>query len=126
MKRLLKYILPIIVATAFWNCADADASHMPEAQAADWTVDNIVSHTDVSSAENEFFLPRPTSFTCAQRVQNAVRRTNGAQRNNLEFAKSGKIVNAGLRYFIQRKSLIVHSTLLEPSNRLLSLCKLII
>ena len=126
MKRLLKYLLPVIMAAAFWNYADADASQGPEVPAADCSVDKAAHDASFSSAENEVFLPRPTNFTCAQRVQNAVRRTNSAHRSNFEFAKSGKVINADLRYFSQRKFLINHSTQIEPSYRLFSLCKLII
>jgi hypothetical protein len=42
------------------------------------------------------------------------------------FAKSGRIENAGIRFFVQRKSITRHSSLIEPSHRLLSLGKLII
>ena len=126
MKRLLKYLLPVIMAAAFWNCADGDPTHDSEASAADMAMDEIVSQAGVSSAENEFYLPRPTNFTTAHRVQTAVRRTNGAQRTNIEFTKYGKVINVGLIYCIQKNTLLIHSTLIEPSNRLLYLGKLII
>lgn len=126
MRKLLKYLLPLIVAAAFWNSADDTSSPVRMMQAEDVIVDDAANHMEISAEESEFFLPRPTSFTNAQRVQSTARRTTGAQRNNIEFAKSGKVVNAGLRYFTQKKSLIIHSTLLEPAHRLLHLGKLII
>jgi hypothetical protein len=43
-----------------------------------------------------------------------------------EFAKSGKVVNAGLRYVTQTKSIILHSSLIEPAHKLIYLGKLII
>ena len=125
MKRLLKYLLPVLMAAAFLRCADDRESAVSSGTVADMTL-GAETQTAVSTSEYDFLVPRPTSFASAQRVQGSARRTGGVQRNNIEFAKSGKIINAGLRYFIQRNSLIVHSSLIEPSHRLLYLGKLII
>lgn len=127
MKKLLKYLIPLIIAAAFWNCADAK-NELPvsEEAAACMHIGETSRQSDISEAQHEFCLPRQVSFGNTQRVQNAPRRTAGTHRNNLEFAKSGKVVNAGLRFFIQQKSIIVHSSLIEPAFRLLYLGKLII
>lgn len=127
MKKLLKYLIPLILATAFWNCADAK-NELPvsEEAAACMRIDETSRQSDISETQHEFCLPRQVSFGNTQRVQNAPRRTTGLNRNNLEFAKSGKVINAGLRFFIQQKSIIVHSSLIEPSYRLLCLGRLII
>lgn len=127
MKKLLKYLLPLIVAAAFWNQADTRHEFsVSEEAAVCMHIDQTSRHSDISEYQHEFCLPRQVSFGSTQRVQNAPRRTTGFNRNNLEFAKSGKVINAGLRFFIQQKSIIVHSSLLEPSFRLLYLGKLII
>lgn len=126
MRRMLKYLLYFIVAAAFWNGADQSVSHVSEEVAAGMCFNVAACHTDISASESEFCLPRQVSFGNTNRVQSTVRRTAGAQRINLEFAKSGKVVNAGLRYVIQLQSVIAHSSLAEPSRKLLCLGKLII
>ena len=127
MKKLLKYLLPLIIAAAFWNWSDTKhESSVPEEAIACMHIDQTSRQSDISETQHEFCLPRQVSFGNTQRVQNAPRRTAGFNRNNMEFAKSGKVINAGLRFFIQQKSLIVQSSLLEPTFRLLYLGKLII
>lgn len=126
MKRLLKYLLIFILAAVYQGSSGQSVSSVMEEDMADISFDISAYHTDFSPTESEFNLPRQTSFANSQRVQSTVRRTNSAHRSNIEFAKSGKVVNAGLRYFIQLQSIIIHSTLIEPSHRLLCLGKLII
>ena len=127
MKKLLKYLLPLIIAAAFWNWSDTKhESSVPEEAIACMHIDQTSRQSDISESQNEFCLPRQESFGNTQRLQNAPRRTTGFNRSNLEFTKSGKVINAGLRFFIQQKSLIVHSSLIEPAFRLLYLGKLII
>lgn len=126
MKRLLKYLVLSVVAAAFWCGADKDFS---QACIDDVTDISFVLESygkEISSTDQEFNLPRQTSVANSQRVQSSVRRTGGTQRNNMVFAKSGRIENAGIRFFVQRKSITSHSSLIEPSHRLLSLGKLII
>ena len=112
MKKLLKYILPVILFAAFWSSADGSASPLQEKASADMTVSTASFHAEISAEESEFCLPRQVSFANSQRVQSTARRTCGAQRNNFEFTKSGKVFNAGVRYFVQKKSIIIHSTLI--------------
>lgn len=126
MKKLLKYLLPLIVISAFCNLTGSNASAVSEDAVADFVIDAVMADTDVSATGSEICLPRQVSFGNTNRVQSAPRRTSGTHRSNVEFAKSGRIVNACLRYFIQRKSIIIHSYLLEPAYRLLYLGKLII
>ena len=63
------------------------------------------------------------------RIINAIseaRDKGGTQRNNVEFTKSGRIINAGIIYSVQRKSITVLYSHVEPAHRLLCLGKLII
>ena len=127
MKKLLKYLIPLILAAAFWNFPDTThESPVSEEVATCMHIGETSRQSDISETQHEFCLPRQVSFGNTQRVQNAPRRTTGTHRNNIEFSKSGKVVNAGLRFFIQQKSIIVHSSLIEPAFRLLYLGKLII
>lgn len=125
MGKMLKYLFPLIAALALWNCADEPASSVNE-EAAAVSFSEPVCHANISASESQLCLPRQVSFASPQTLQGTARRTNSVHRNNLEFAKSGRILNAGLICFVQRKSLIIHSSLLEPSNKLLCLGQLII
>ena len=126
MKKMLRCLLPVIMAAVFWNCADKSVSSVQEVAPADLSVMASACQTGISSADSEFCLPNQVSFSNSHRVQTAPRRTTGTHRSNLEFSKSGKVVNACLRYSVQKRSVTVHSSLMEPSHRLLYLGKLII
>ena len=126
MRKWLKYLLPLIVAIAFWDCKDNQLSTVPEKIPASQAISEAVCDNTISSSESELCLPRQISYASSSRVQTTARRTTSYGRTNVEFAKSGKIFNAGLRYIIQRKSVIIHSSLIEPSHKLLYLGKLII
>ena len=126
MKRLLEYLLLFTVAAVLWGSAD-NAVCAPSVEGMEEIAFNgSITHTSVSAPEHQCNLPRQTSIVSAPSIQNAARRTSTSQRNNLEFAKSGKIINSGLRYFIQLQSVILHSSLAEPGNMLLCLRRLII
>jgi hypothetical protein len=126
MKQFLKYLLLLVVAAVLWGSAD-DAVSAPSVQDMEEIVFNgSITQTSVSAQEHQCNLPRQTSIVSAPSVQNAARRTSSVQRNNLEFAKCGKVINSGLRYFIQLQSVTLHSSLAEPANMLLCLRRLII
>ena len=126
MKKLLKYLLFFLAAAVLWGEADKEMSSVTAEDVADMVMEKAISGTDISQSDHEFSLPRQTSFANSQRAQSSVRRTNSVHRNNTEFAKSGKVVNAGLRYVTQTKSIIIHSSLIEPAHKLIYLGKLII
>ena len=126
MKKLLKYLLFFLAAAVLWGAADKEMFSVTAEDVADLVMEKAISGTDISQSDHEFSLPRQTSFANSQRAQSSVRRTNSVHRNNTEFAKSGKVVNAGLRYVTQTKSIILHSSLIEPAHKLIYLGKLII
>jgi hypothetical protein len=126
MKRLLKYLLPLMVAIAFWNSEGKELSTVAEKPVADMSVDASAHNAVFAIPAAEVFLPRTVSFSNAHRIQTGARRTSSAQRSSIEFAKSGKVMNAGLRYFIQNRYIIIRSSLSEPARILLFLGKLII
>lgn len=126
MKKLLKYLLFFLAAAVLWGAADKEMSSVTAEDVADMVLEKAISSTDLSQSDYQFSLPRQTSFANSQRAQSSVRRTNSVHRNNTEFAKSGKVVNAGLRYVTQTKSIILHSSLIEPAHKLIYLGKLII
>ncbi len=125
MKTLLKYLLSVVAVLVFWNCVGASPD-VAEDPSSSMSFEEAACQTDISESQSELCLPRQASFANSQRVQTSARRTSGAGRSNIEFTKSGKVINADIRYFIQNKSVIVHSSLMEPAHRLLCLGRLII
>ena len=126
MKRLLEYLLLFVVTAVLWGSAD-NAVYAPVVEdMEDIAYTGSITQTSVSAPEHQCDLPRQNSIVNAPGIQNAARRTSTFQRNNLEFAKSGKVINSGQRYFILLQSVIVHSSLSEPGNMLLCLRRLII
>lgn len=126
MGKFLKYLLSAIVVLAFWNCTDKSAPTVAEGSAVTMSIEETAYQTNISESESELCLPRQVSFANSNRVQSTARRSTGTNRNNIEFTKSGRVLNSGIRYFVQRNSIISHSTLVEPAHRLLYLGKLII
>jgi hypothetical protein len=126
MKKMLKYLLPVIVAAAFAGGADSHACADAAQQDAEIYVYDDAFESSVSATESEFCVPRQVSFANTQQVQSTARRTVNTQRNSFEFAKSGKVINAGIRYFVQKLSIATGSRLCDPSHILFSLGKLII
>ena len=126
MKSILKYLFLTIVTVLFWNCADSSISADPEDGRMTMSFSENEYHANISAPDSQLCLPRQVSYSNVQRVQSSSRRTNVVHRNNFEFIKSGKEINADLMYLIQKKSIIIHSSLIRPSNRLLSLGRLII
>lgn len=124
MMKLLKYLTIVLVLASFTGSADR---HDDTDSRIDFhSIAEIASDSFISSPDHEFCLPRQISFANTQRVQSAPRRTSGLHKNNVQFAKAGKLMNSVHRYCIQNKTIIIHSSLAEPSHRLLCLCRLII
>lgn len=126
MKIWLKYLLPLIVAAFFWNCKDNLILTVPEDASSTHAVYETLCINVISASESELCLARQISYSAPFRIQTSARRTAGYGRVNVEFAKSGKLINAGLRYFIQTQAILIHSSLIEPAHKLLRLGKLII
>ncbi len=126
MKYLLKYLFLAITALLLWNCPGESESAVSEERHLPSALAGSVYHADISAPLAELCLPSQANLSGAQRVHNTSRRTNCTHRSNSEFAKSSRGFNAGLIYHIQKKSIIVHSSHIDPANRLLCLGQLII
>lgn len=126
MRRILKYLLPIIVAAVFAGSADDSSAHAKGCQIGDISFEASFSQVSISQSESEPCLPRPVYFSNTVNVHSSARTTTNIQRNNVEFAKAGKVVNVSRLYLIQKISLIVYSSIFNPAQRLLGLGKLII
>ena len=126
MRRMLKYLLPLVCVVVF--CDNADDSFADVVQDV---TDGFVWETGscgmtFSADEQEFCVPRPTSIANTQRVQTLSRRTDAGQRQSFSFVKAGKVINAGIVFCTQNVYRFFPSGLSEPTHRLISLGKLII
>ena len=127
MKNLLKYLLLSIVALAFHLGAKADLFAQEDVQEYDYASAYTTSlDVSITSPKTDICIPRQVSTVTVPRLQSNSNRHESSHRQNHEVVKSGKTINSILRYVVQKKSLITHSTLMEPANKLVSLCRLII
>lgn len=126
MKGWLKYLLPVIVVVAFWNCTEEPARSVSEVTVADDSIHNSSYLSIVSESESEPCLPRQITFSKTYRTSGVARRTTNVHRSNLEFIKAGRTINTTLRYFIQLNSINSYSSLTEPRQKLHCLGRLII
>lgn len=127
MKRLLKYLIPVIFAAAFFMGADISvSSSQQEFQIFDIALTADSNQGAFSASDSDFCLPRQVSFANSSRLQNNSRRTENSHRHGFEFVKAGKVLNPGVIYLVLRNSVLIHSALVKPANRLVCLCKFII
>lgn len=126
MRRILKYLLPLICVVAFCGNADDSFSDVIQDVAEGFVLDAQTGSMSFSADEQEFCVPRPTSIANTQRVQTLSRRTDAGQRQGFSFVKAGKVINAGIVFCTQNICRFFPSGLSEPTHRLISLGKLII
>ena len=126
MKRCLTYLLPLFLVALFWNYKDRLISTAPDELSPLHIMSGTLSDNVISASESEFCIARQISYASPSRIQTSSRRTNSYSRISSAFAKSGKLINPRLRYFIQTKFISIHSSLIEPAQKLLYLGKLII
>ena len=125
MWNILKYLLPLIVTAALSGGTVESVSDIQEDFMSEASLDVLGCQNSISETESDLCLPRQITNGTTTNVQNAARRTNSVQRSSLEFAKSGKLINAGIKYFTRNIS-VFKSALYEPASRLSSLGRLII
>lgn len=127
MKNLLKYLILGIVALAFHHGVQGDSYADEKNSCLDIQHDfSAAGITSISTPESDFCIPRQVSSVNAPRLQNNCRRHETSHRQNVVFMKAGKTINAGVRYIVQKQSILAHSSFIKPSNRLLYLGRLII
>ena len=125
MKRWLKYLLPLVVLTLFWNCKDDSISTSPDKASIVHAISETVCDNVIYASDSELCLPRQISHASPSRIQTTSRRTTSHCRVNIEFAKAGKIINPGIKY-LTINTIIFRSALYEPASRLSALGRLII
>lgn len=125
MWKILKYLLPLLVVAAICGGTGERVSDIQEHFMSEASLDAIGCQNSISETESDLCLPRQITSGTNTNVQNAVRRTNTVQRSSLEFAKAGKIINTGIKYFTTN-IILFRSALYEPASRLSALGRLII
>lgn len=127
MRHLLKYLLPVMAALFFLSRSDGSVAYVTN-ENPDFEILSDVSaiNASLSSPDADLCLPRQVSSANSQQFQNTIRRSETSHRQNYEFVRSGKTINPGLRYIVQRQSLITFSSLADPAYRLVTFCRLII
>ena len=126
MRRILKYLLPLVCIVAFCgNADDSDADVLPEGL-REFAVKADAGGFSFSASESEFCIPRPTSIANTQRVQSVSRRGDSGPRHSFAFVKAGKVICTGTFISYQNNPKLFPSGLSESSHRLISLGKLII
>ena len=126
MLRIFKYILVIIIAAAVWSGADEAVADLSPEMLAEMAIDDLHPQTSYSDYESDPLLPRQITSTTSHHAPVVVRKIGGLQKANLEFTKSGKLINAGVRYFLQNHYIILRSSKANPGYLLHSQGRLII
>ena len=125
MWKILKYLLPLFVFAAICGSTEDRVADVHEDFMSEVSLDAVGCQNSISETESDLCLPRQITSGTNTNVQNAVRRTTSVQRNSLEFAKAGKIINAGIKY-LTTNIILYRSALYEPASRLSVLGRLII
>lgn len=121
-----KFIIVILFAIAFMGSGNKSDLKTVNNPTNDLNSELVATYYDSSSLESEFCFHRQVVSFSAFRVQNLTKRTNSVGKNNLEFLKDGKIINANVLNLIHKKSLIKHSSFIKPFHRMICLGKLVI
>lgn len=126
IKNLLRFIVPIIIAFAFICGIERVESAVLEDCTTDLIIENTTYLSDYSSPDFELSFPLQSSSTNILRNQNTSKQTNTSHNYNLKYLRTGNIISESIQNFIQKKSLIYHSSFIKPINRLISFGKLVI
>ena len=123
MRNLIIVILVAVALMGSSNKSDLEIVNNPT---EDLPSEIVTTYYDFSSLETEFCFHRQVVSFSAARVQNLAKRTSSVGKNNAEFLKDGKIINANVLNLIHKNSLIKHYCFTKPIHRLISLGKLVI
>ena len=126
MLRIFKYILVMIIAAAVWSGADEAVADLSPEMLAELALDDLHPQTSFSDYESEPLLPRQITSSTTNHAPVVVRKIGGIQKTKLEFTKSGKLINAGVRYLRQNLYIILRSSKADPGQMLHTLGRLII
>ena len=116
----------MIIAAAVWSGADEAVADLSPEMLAELALDDLHPQTSFSDYESEPLLPRQITSSTTNHAPVVVRKMGGIQKTKLEFTKSGKLINAGVRYLRQNQYIILRSSKADPGQMLHTLGRLII
>ncbi len=127
MRNLLKYLILSLIVLAFNKDVKGDW-FIQEDIKIDYSTNVCTASLNASIAipKTEICIPRQISIASTVRLQSHSSRHKTSHRHNHEVVRSGKAVNSIIRYGVQKYSSIIHSSLMEPANKLAILHRLII
>lgn len=124
MGKILKYLIPVLAALAFWGCPQVLHAYDAAVEDVRFEIRAAAVEASIDAPESEFCLPRQ-SVTSVRNISSG-RRSETSHRSNIEFLRSGKSIESGIRHILKLYSPSFRSLLMEPSDRLVCLCRLII
>lgn len=127
MKRFLKYLIFSILAVALYKVSGESgvSSSVPEPFSGS-SIESVELTTFLSEPQNDFCLPRQITYSSPARLKSGSRRTENVLRQNVQFVKSGSVVNPSVRLLVQHYSTTSFSSLSDPSARLVRMRKFVI
>ena len=130
MKKLLLYLISFLVsAIAFSIVTDMDTYNEAEALCEELSTEVVSCYFESNLYGVDECLPHSTSQSNVNRSQKVARKTHKPikpYKSSFEFVKVIKLTTTGTGNFIQKVSLITHSSFINPDHRLYRLGKLII
>lgn len=130
MKKLLLYLISFLMsAMAFSSVTDTDTYNEAEALCEDHSTEVVSCYFESNLYGVDECLPHSTSHSNVNRSQKVARKTHRPfkpYKSSFGFAKVIKLITTGTGNFIQKQSLIIHSSFINPDHRLYRLGKLII
>lgn len=114
---------------AFSGVTDTETYNEAEALCGDLSTEMVSCYFESNLYGVDECLPHSTSQSSVNRQQKVARKANKPfkpYKDSFEFAKVVKLIDTGTGNFIQKQSLIIHSSFINPDHRLYRLGKLII
>ena len=125
MKKILIYLIPIIVAIALF-----DGIKSCDAPIEEGLIDSTTEAVSILSGDNtidsDFFIPRQFSSHQVIPSQIPVKRANNLLRYKIVFLKVGRVIHVGIGNNFPKNTLILYSSFIKPTYRLAGFGKLII
>jgi hypothetical protein len=116
-------------AMAFSTVTDTDTYNEAEALCEDHSTEVVSCYFESNLYGVDECLPHSTPQSSVSRSQKVARKTHRpfkTFKSSFGFAKVIKLTTTGTGNFIQKQSLITHSSFINPDHRLYRLGKLII
>lgn len=121
MKKLLKYLIPVVSVVIFL-CIAAGLSDSRQAYgipAPSQTLEG--AYISSSTCHADAFVPVEVSSVTGISESTGSSRAESRLKVNSRFVKSGKTVDSSIIYVVQNRSVIIHSSLVELIHRLVRL-----